>query len=56
MIFDAFQRSCWDWALYNGSNANKGKKKNPAHQIFRKFTFILSLKEFGLLKLNRVYL
>lgn len=27
MIFDAFQRSCWDWALYNGSNANKGKKK-----------------------------
>lgn len=34
----------------------KEKKKKPAHQIFRMFTFILSLKEFGLLKLNRVYL
>lgn len=28
MRFDAFERSCWDWALCSGSNANKGKKKN----------------------------
>lgn len=33
MIFDAFQRSCWDWALYNGSNANKGKKKKRSPDL-----------------------
>lgn len=30
--------------------------KKPAHQIFRKFTFILSLKELCLLKSNGAYL
>lgn len=34
----------------------KKKRKKPAHQIFRKFAFILCLKELCLLELNGIYL